>query len=56
LIRAQPSFVPRERVFHFGVSVEGGGQLIRPPLKWSDLKYVFRHQGGSDHAKEETHT
>jgi hypothetical protein len=27
-----------------------------PPLKWSDLKYVFRHQGGSDHGKEEAYT
>jgi hypothetical protein len=26
-----------------------------PPLKWSDLKYVLWHQGGSEHAKEETH-
>jgi hypothetical protein len=26
-----------------------------PPLKWSDLKYVLWHQGGSEHAKEEAH-
>jgi len=26
-----------------------------PPQKWSDLKYVLWHQGGSEHAKEETH-
>jgi hypothetical protein len=26
-----------------------------PPLKWSDLKYVLWHQGGSEHAEEETH-
>lgn len=29
--------------------------LDRSPLKWSNLKYVFRHQGRSGHAKEETH-
>jgi hypothetical protein len=26
-----------------------------PPQKWSDLKYVLWHQGGSEHAKEEAH-
>ena len=26
-----------------------------PPQKWSDLKYVLWHQGGSEYAKEETH-
>jgi hypothetical protein len=26
-----------------------------PPLKWSDLKYVLWHKGGSEHAKEEAH-
>ena len=35
---------------------KGGKRVDPPPLKWSDLKYVFRHQGGLDHAKEETHT
>ena len=30
-------------------------ELDPPPLKWSDLKYVLWHQGGSEHAKEETH-
>ena len=33
---------------------EAGGN-DPPPLKWSDLKYVLWHQGGSEHAKEETH-
>ena len=35
----------------------GGGGCVAdpPPLKWSDLKYVLWHQGGSEHAKEETH-
>ena len=31
------------------------GELDPPPLKWSDLKYVLWHQGGSEHAKEEAH-
>jgi hypothetical protein len=26
-----------------------------PPLKWSDLRYVLWHQGGSEHAKEEAY-
>ena len=26
-----------------------------PPLKWSDLKYVLWHQGGSEHAKKEAY-
>jgi transposase len=26
-----------------------------PPLKWSDLKYVLWHQGGSEHANKEAH-
>ena len=30
-------------------------QADPPPLKWSDLKYVLWHQGGSKHAKEEAH-
>ena len=34
---------------------DGGGGGDPPPLKWSDLKYVLWHQGGSEHAKEETH-
>ena len=29
--------------------------LDPPPQKWSDLKYVLWHQGGSEYAKEETH-
>ena len=33
----------------------GCGEVDPPPLKWSDLKYVLWHQGGSEHAKEETH-
>jgi hypothetical protein len=35
----------------------GGGGCVAdpPPLKWSDLKYVLWHQGGSEHAKEEAH-
>jgi site-specific DNA recombinase len=30
-------------------------QLDPPPLKWSDLRYVLWHQGGSEHAKEEAY-
>ena len=42
------------------IEAELGGPLLMasidpPPLKWSDLKYVLWHQGGSEHAKEETH-
>ena len=40
---------------HVNQDCAPGHQTDPPPLKWSDLKYVLWHQGGSEHAKEEAH-
>ena len=43
----------RVHMLALGLPLEG--DFDPPPLKWSDLKYVLWHQGGSEHAKEEAH-